>query len=90
MDEYRAVLRLNPSERDARYNLANALKAKGDLVSARKEYKKALKLIPKTPENQPKIKSIKSVLSELAGAMRQIVPCDVVLLSQWALLATGR
>ena len=54
---------------DARYNLAVALWTKGDLVSARKEYKKALKLIPKTSENQAEIKYIKSVLSELAGAM---------------------
>lgn len=68
--EYRTALRLDPNEVHARYNLAIALRAKGDLVSARNEYKKALKLIPKTPENQPKIKSIKSVLSELAGAMR--------------------
>ena len=46
---------------DARYNLAIALRRKGDLVSARKEYKKSLKLIPKTSENRPKIKFIESV-----------------------------
>ncbi len=68
--EYRAALRLNPMEADARFNLAVALQAKGDLVSSRKEYKKALKLIPRTCENQAEIKSIKSVLSSLAGAMR--------------------
>lgn len=68
--EYRAALRLNPMEADARFNLAVALQAKGDLVSSRKEYKKALKLIPRTSENQAEIKSIKSVLSSLAGAMR--------------------
>lgn len=69
IDEYRIALRVNPNEADARYNLAVALHAKGDLVSSRKEYKKALKLIPKAPENQAQIKSIKSVLSELAGAL---------------------
>ena len=55
---------------DARYNLAIALRTKGDLVSARKEYKKALKLIPKIAENQLKIKSIKSVLNELSWVVR--------------------
>ena len=55
---------------DARHNLAIALRTKGDLVSARKEYKTALKLIPKMSENQPKIKSIKSVLNELAWVVR--------------------
>jgi Flp pilus assembly protein TadD len=59
-----------PQRSGPRYNLAVALQAKGDLVSSRKEYKKALKLIPRTCENQAEIKSIKSVLSSLAGAMR--------------------
>ena len=35
--EYRAAPRLNTNEVNARYNLAGALRAKGDLVSARKE-----------------------------------------------------
>lgn len=68
--EYRTALRLNPHEAHACFNLAIALHTKGDLVSARKEYKKTLKLIPRTSENEDRVKSIKSVLIQLAGAMR--------------------
>jgi Flp pilus assembly protein TadD len=68
--EYRAALRLSPSEAGPRYNLAVSLEAIGDLLSSRKEYKKALKSMPKTSEYQDHIKYIRSALRRLNGAMR--------------------
>ena len=68
--EYRAALRLDPNEAGSRHNLALALEAIGDLVSSRKEYKKALKLIPSTSEYKDHVTYIRSALRRLNGAMR--------------------
>ncbi|MDH5739136.1 MAG: tetratricopeptide repeat protein, partial [Nitrospira sp.] len=68
--EFRAALRLSPNEPAARYALATSLETKGELVTARKEYKKALKLMPKASEYEDIITYIRAALKRLAGAMR--------------------
>ncbi len=67
---YRAALRLDPNEGAARYSLATSLEAKGELVAARKEFKKALRLSPRTPEYQDVITYMRTALRRLGGAMR--------------------
>lgn len=67
--EYRAVLRLDPNEGAARYAWAMSLEEKRELVTARKEYKKALKLFPRTAEYQEQVSYIRSALRRLSGAM---------------------
>ena len=65
LTEYRTVLRLNPNEVEAHYNLGNALKALGRKADAREEFTKALGLLPDTPANQYKIKQVKQRIREL-------------------------
>ena len=68
--EFRAALRVDPNEAGYRYNLVVSPEAIGDLVSSRKEYKKALKSMLKTSEYQDHVTYIKSALSRLNGAIR--------------------
>jgi Flp pilus assembly protein TadD len=46
-----------------------SLEEKRELVTARKEYKKALKLFPRTAEYQEQVSYIRSALLRLSGAM---------------------
>jgi tetratricopeptide (TPR) repeat protein len=63
--EYRTALLSNSNLLSAHYDLGKALQAKGDFVSARKEFEEASQMIPQASEDQARIKTIQSILSDL-------------------------
>jgi tetratricopeptide (TPR) repeat protein len=60
-----AALQLNPHHISAHYNLGRTFQVKGDFVLARKEFKEVLRLLPRTSENEERIKTIESKLRDL-------------------------
>jgi tetratricopeptide (TPR) repeat protein len=63
--EYRTALLYNSNLLSAHYDLGKALQAKGDFVSARKEFEEALQMLPQTPQYEEIRTTSQSNLSDL-------------------------